>query len=408
MSPIVALDEPDGLRLDMTGAGPAFGSEHTLVEFAAIELGRLGFSSRIAIAPTFACAWAVARFGDEPRAIIESAGVRDAIAPLPVAGLRLESALRDDLASVGIDRVAHLLELPRSTLPARFGEALLHRLDEALGEAMEPIEPVRAVAPPVAEREFDGPTDRVDAIEYTVRDLLRAICETLRSRGDGARSVLVELERSDLDAERLIVTLSQPSQSASRLWKLIQPKLERAHLGFGVEAVRVRVPSAARLRDEQTERWGGDKGPSGAETERAIGELADTLGGRLGTDRVHRVALRESHLPECAFETRSVVSDQHGGVVAATPNDRPTVLLQRPAPAQVVALTPDGPVHGVGYGGAEHEVIGCFGPERIAPEWWRAGRGARDYFAVQLDDGRRLWIFRAVRAGRWFVHGLWA
>jgi protein ImuB len=56
------------------------------------------------------------------------------------------------------------------------------------------------------------------------------------------------------------------------------------------------------------------------------------------------------------------------------------------------------------------------GPERIAPEWWRAGQDAavRDYYRVEDQEGRRFWLFREgsyeERASRprWFVHGLFA
>ena len=57
------------------------------------------------------------------------------------------------------------------------------------------------------------------------------------------------------------------------------------------------------------------------------------------------------------------------------------------------------------------------GPERIAPEWWRAeddSRGTRDYFRVEDAEGRRYWLFREGLYGRetarpdWYVHGLFA
>jgi hypothetical protein len=32
----------------------------------------------------------------------------------------------------------------------------------------------------------------------------------------------------------------------------------------------------------------------------------------------------------------------------------------------------------------------------------------RDYFKVQDEQGRWLWIYRVLEQGCWFVHGLWA
>lgn len=112
--------------------------------------------------------------------------------------------------------------------------------------------------------------------------------------------------------------------------------------------------------------------------------------------------------------------------------DRPTTLLSRPEPADVMALTPDGPVLGLGWRGWRWRVVSSVGPERIGAEWWRWGaerdrseaektkRSARsrarnaapppdrDYFAVQVETGRWLWVCRQVGTGRWFVHGEWS
>ena len=63
-----------------------------------------------------------------------------------------------------------------------------------------------------------------------------------------------------------------------------------------------------------------------------------------------------------------------------------------------------------------HEVAAIEGPERIAPEWWKAHAGAltRDYFRVEDVDGHRFWLYREGLYGaetgrpRWFMHGLFA
>jgi protein ImuB len=400
-SPLVAPDEPDGLLLDVTGCAAVFGGEEGLLRAARAGLRGLGFANRVAIAPTFGCAWAVARHG--AGGIVGAGGVREAVAPLPIAALRVDGDLVEALAEVGIDRVAHLLDMPRSTLPARFGERPLLRLDQALGQAIETIEPVRPLSPPAAERVFDGATDRPEAVELTARELLEEIAAALLERESGAREVEITLERSDLPPERLRISMGRPSRDARHLMKLLGPRLERVNLGFGVEGVRVRVVSSAKLRHDQTSRWddreGGDP--------RALAELVDTLSERLGAGRVLRVRGVESHLPERAFRAEPGVREPRPGPPAGvTCQDRPTVLFGRPFPAEVIALTPDGPVHRVRWRGGDEAVRASVGPERIAPEWWRAPGPARDHFAVQTESGRWLWLAR--EDGRWLVRGVWA
>lgn len=407
LSPIVSPDPPDGLLLDLTGCEQVFGGEDRWTSTALRQLSRLGLHARAAIAPTFGCAWALSRFGPEPVAVVPPGTQREAIAPLPVAALRLEPETIADLGTVGVKTIGQLLDLPRAALPARFGESLLLSLDRALGHAIETIEPLRPSAPHTAERVFDGPTDRTDAIEWTVRDLLGTVTTRLRAESLGTRHVDVTLVRSDLPPELLTVTMGRPSHDPAHLWVLIRPKLERAHLGFGVEGVRVAALALARVQHQQVSCW--DDSETNTATDRARDLLLDTLANRLGPGRVLVASVSESHIPQRAF-----VLHEPGSKERRTPNasiarqDRPTMLLTRPLPAEVVALTPDGPVHRVTCRGQTHDVLACCGPERIAPEWWRHRAPTRDYFTVQREDGRWLWLGRDLTSGRWHVYGIWA
>ncbi|MEM1166907.1 MAG: DNA polymerase Y family protein [Planctomycetota bacterium] len=411
-SPVVALDdtcdEPDTLLLDVTGCARVFGDEWTLARAAHRELARLAVRARVAIAPSFGSAWAVARYGPNRVEVVEEGALRDALASIPMSALRLDEETVSSLAELGLERVEHVLDLPRSALPSRFGEAALHRLDQACGQAIETIVPVRPVPPPGIERVFDGPTDRVDAIELTVRELLGEIAEVLTARGCGACRIEIELVRSDLPPECLSIVMGRPSRDAKHLWSLIRPKLERACLGFGVEAVRVHAKSVRPLRHEQQEAAFNSGRASDVEIRRATEQLLDTLGNRLGVDRVLRARAVESHLPERAFVMEPASSRSPRGQAAVASKDRPTVLFDRPVPAEVVALTPDGPVHRVRWRHGEHAVIASIGPERIAGEWWRGPGSTRDYFKVRCEDGRWVWLARTVEGRRWFVHGVWA
>ncbi len=440
-SPLVAPDGPDGLLVDVSGCERVWGGEDRLVDAALGDLRRLGFQARAAIAPTFGCAWGVARFGAEDRSIVrtDAAGaradgaavrtgargvrtgagsVRTALAPLPVAALRIDEASTSALAELGIERVGDLLDLPRSALPARFGDALLLQLDRALGLAIETIEPVRPEPPPRLERVFDGPTDRTEAIEHTVCELIGELSRELLTRECGVRVLVIDLVRSDLPPERLSITLGRPSRDAKHLWGLVRPRLERAHLGFGVEAVRVLSRRVGRLRHDQKEHW-GDGSISDGERERAAAELIDTLSNRFGRGRVVRAEMVESHLPEHAVAWRPALdAPRSAGRVGRaeqaglTPGDRPTVVFDRPLPARVVTLLPDGPVHRVAWRGGEHAIVSCRGPERVSPEWWRPGSDGveRDYFCVQSETGLWLWLCRRAELGRdaWAVEGVWA
>ena len=97
---------------------------------------------------------------------------------------------------------------------------------------------------------------------------------------------------------------------------------------------------------------------------------------------------------------------------------RPLRLLSRPEPLETVSPVPEnGPPAAFLWRQVRHRLRAAEGPERISPEWWRpdpawAG-GARDYWRVEDEEGRRFWLFREAQprrdgSSRWFLHGLFA
>jgi impB/mucB/samB family len=62
-SPLVTLDLPDGIFIDVAGSAHLFQGEVTLLKDLCQRLAAQGITSRAAIADTPGCAWAVARFG---------------------------------------------------------------------------------------------------------------------------------------------------------------------------------------------------------------------------------------------------------------------------------------------------------------------------------------------------------
>jgi protein ImuB len=146
----------------------------------------------------------------------------------------------------------------------------------------------------------------------------------------------------------------------------------------------------------------------------------DLLAHRLGTARIHRMQLVETHTPEKRFESIRAASVSERSSMNARSladargsDDRPSLLLDRAEPIRVVAMAPQGPVVSLSHGGQTLRIITSIGPERIAPRWWLTGADdhtapARDYFKLQDERGRWWWVYRKVGASKWFVQGMWA
>ena len=151
-TPLVAIDGADGLWLDITGCAHLFGGERALMSDLRHRLAGFGHDARAAVADSPGAAWAAARFREAEQTLLEPGTARSALAPLPVAALRLPAVMVAELERLGLRHIGDLYPLPRASLARRFGMLPGERLDQALGRIDEPISP-RLPAPAFAVRQ---------------------------------------------------------------------------------------------------------------------------------------------------------------------------------------------------------------------------------------------------------------
>lgn len=419
----------DGLWLDITGCSHLFGGEAALLEDLVRRLAAQGLHARTGLAPTPGAAWAVARQHPADavaRRIVPPGGLAEALAPLPVQGLRLGPGVRADLARFGLKRIRDLAGLPRSAVYRRFdarglAETLLRRLDQAYGRREEPIAPP---APPPdfqARRLFAEPMRERPGIEAALDLLLEDLMPQLHAAGRGARLLALSGFHADGRVSRLQAAASAPSRDPAHWRRLFAEKLDGLDPGFGLDAF---VLEASRHQALDAVQAGWDGGDAAAPDPRALARLIDRLAGRFGNERIARVCLAARHLPEQAERRRPALAEppppDGDGIAPPAGPPRPFRLFARPEPLEVIAEVPDGPPLRFRWRRRLHQVARAQGPERIAPPWWQddaAGRGAvRDYYRVEDEAGRRFWLFRDGLYGeprrdgppRWYLHGLFA
>lgn len=410
-SPVVSADPPDGLLIDITGCAHLFGGERALVDALRAALQRLRLTARCVVASTVGAAWGVARFGPRPCAIIEDGRECDALDTLTVHALRLDHVAVAGLAEIGVMRVGQLLALPRTHLPARYGAQVIRRIDQALGQEAERIARTMEAPDFRAALELPGGTTQHEAITSATRLVLADLARQLEQYESGLRQLDAHFARLDAQTLTITVQVSRPTRSAKHLWRLLAPKVERLHLGYGVEGIELTALRVTRIAHTQTTLI--DDRANDRHDEQAFAQMLDTIASRIGHDRLCRAVLRESHRPERA----AVMMPLHAPQPEARPADvpvtfadrpRPSRLFETPEPANGIALSPDGPVMMLAWRGRDHRIIQSIGPERVSGEWWRSREGGRDYFRVQDEGGRWLWAFRDGRTGAWFIHGEWA
>ena len=456
-SPWVAEEAPDSLVVDLTGCAHLFGGEERLVAQIEEDCADMGLTVRSGIADTLGTAWALARFagqsggaarsGDaidqEARATRARAGKRrhwtrggaapqvgaapggvsriappgqayGALAPLPVAALRLDPETVAQLSRLGLRRIGDLLGQPRAALARRFGTGLVLRLDQATGSAPEPVSPARLADHFAVRLTLPEPIGLQADVMAAVDRMLPRLCALLKEKGRGVRSLRLEAHRTDQQAECVTIGLARPGHDADRIRPLLEMKAGEIDAGFGIDMLRLEAVATEPLHERRAvgHLEAGQAVRDRLAGQSALDDLIGRLGARIGLEAITRRHPGASHIPEKTAVTLAAAWSEPAKDWPAPPTPRP-LLMWRPE----VVMAPDRPQlpERFRWRGRTWHLGSARGPERIAPEWWLEDpewrSGSRDYWVVVTAEGARLWLFYAhggaLSAG-WFCQGCFA
>ena len=428
--PWSALDPPDGVLVDVTGATHLFGGEERLLGDVAAAFAARGFAIRAALAPTAGAAWALSHFGPQTSIFSSKEDSLRLLGDLPVAALRLDEDVLTVLRRLGIKRLGELAGVSgegddsaaqaaaRDAFARRFRNRRspaanpLIRLDQLLGRVPEPLLPVIAKPQPMVQRRLMEPIRHRDLLDRVVNDLAADMARALEARNEGARRLELGLWRVDGEVLLRRIELAAATREASHITRLFAARLDDVEAGFGIEAVQLRASWSEPLALSQV-----DLDAAAEQHGTSLAACIDRLSVRLGPKAVTRPVLRASHIPERAQGWQAPldpVTPSQGSLAFHT---RPLKLLDRAERIAVLYASPDGYPQRFRWRGALREVVRVEGPERIAPEWWRerSSTRLRDYYRIEDAAGQRYWIYRQGITGDgrgglpdWFLHGLYA
>jgi protein ImuB len=435
-TPLAALDAPDGVLLDVSGAAHLFGGEKALLGEVVAALSAQGFAARAALAPNPALAWALARFAEielVPPDISDRA-LQKLIADLPIAAMRVNAETIAALSQASLRRIGDLLMRPRAPIAARFGAHIVARLDAILGKRGDPLSPRFETPAYLVERRFAEGIARREDIESTIAGLAHELCALLERHAEGAREIDVSLFRVDGVVKHLTAGTNRPLRDPRLITRLFRERIEAAgeeglDTGYGFDVVRlaaIKVERATMPQSALAIGIGVDANDHNDSNHSAdLADLIDRLGARLGLRRVLRFEQNETHIPEFtiaavpAAQTCGRSNKKSGAELSFTTNAnllpaRPLKLLEKPEPIEAIAAVPDSPPAKFRWRRVWHDVAAIEGPERIAPEWWKHEEPplTRDYFRAEDSFGQRFWLYREglytaeTVEPRWFLHGL--
>jgi protein ImuB len=425
-TPLVALDVPHGLLLDITGCAHLFGGEAKLLKLVCDALTVRGFTVSAAIASNPVCARTMNRHVHGR--IVPDGEEAIAVSPLPVSALGASEAIALGLRRAGLKTIGDVAARGRHEISARFGAAFTTRLAQALGEGDAPISPRKPPPDYIVEKRFAEPVATDTVIAMSLSSLATMLVAAMAQQGKGARRLEALFFRTDGAVRLIAVDTGQPVTEARVIDRLFRERLEALSdpldPGFGFDLIRLSASRSEIVVQQQRDL------DAHVHDSDELAALIDRIAARIGGKRVLVHLPQDTYIPERAV--LSVPAQQN--LVAAQRADwpervddepplRPLRLFERPEEIQVIAQVPDGPPARFVWRRAAHAVVRAEGPERIAMEWWRPdGQGfTRDYFRIEDEQGLRFWLYRDglydrevdPKTGKlvqpaWYMHGLFA
>jgi protein ImuB len=395
-TPAVAVVD-DAILLEVRASLRLFGGAAVLRRRLAAAVQRCGHHGVIAAAPTARSALWLARAGrghDPDAGAAPGAG----LGGLPLACTGWPAEALQLIGRFGIDTLGGLQRLPREGLARRLGTRLLRELDEAWGRAPEVWRWHVPATSFSASLELPAETGDLALLAAACRVLVARLGARLQQSQAGVRQLWLTLahagpvERRPADT-RLRLGLRAATGDPALLQRLLELRLAALPLPSPVVSLALQAPLLADC-PSATRSWL----PEAVDAADRLAGLVERLRARLGDTAVRRLAPAPDHRPERAWRwvapAPAALPDDAGAVPAAAP--RPCWLFATPRRLREVGGVPawQGP------------LMLDDTPERIESGWWDGADVRREYHVARNARGRCGWVFRDLRTGGWYLHGV--
>lgn len=381
-SSLVSAQWPGCLLLEVSASFGLLGAWPRIEARLREELAALGFTHRIAMAPTPRAARVLAGLRDG-LAVDHPAAMQTLLDRVPVRRALLPDDTGERLYRMGLRDLRALRALPVDGMRRRFGLALLDHLDRLYGDADDLL---TYYAPP---DHFDSRIDLECEVEghnallFPLRRMIRDLCICLSIRDGGVQRFVLRLEHETAHTDVEVGLLSAEREPAM-LFELARARLERVQLAHPVLAMRLLakelppfVPATRDLFDvraQQTLPWP---------------QLRERLRARFGDTAVHRVVPTGDPRPERAWRRAEGEVERISQAPIRPP--RPLWLLVKPIPLR------------------DRRLRIVSGPERLESGWWDGDEVRRDYYVLETAQGQRAWAFATPgEQDGWMLHGWFA
>ncbi len=393
-TPVVCLQPPNGLLLEVEASLTLFGSINALQQRITTQIKPLAYTALQSLAPTPGGAWILARSGhvnSEANTIVGQRELQARVMSLPLDLLNLTHEQRNAFTSMGLKTIADCLRLPRAGLSQRLGTDILLQIDQILGHRPDPRK--NYAAPSQFRSQILLPSIVTDTklIIFALKRLLHELSGFLQARGSGAQHLHLGLISATQSTQWLALNLLSPNNDPDHLLALWQEQLERYTLSEPIEGIELQAPKLLPIQANNLDLFSPRK-----PNQQSFTSFLETLRNRLGEDCIQQLHTQNRHLPEQAYIIKPYQTKRNRDTTPTTPFTRPRWLLTQPL---ALKITPQGPWH-------QGRLQLVNGPERIESGWWTSLRVRRDYYIATNPQRQNLWVYRSLGLPtQWFLHG---
>jgi len=377
-SPWLSLDQAQCLLLEIRSCLSLFGGAESLREKLRQTLLGLNHRPVIAISPVQEASTLLTRLGLESL-FTDQQALRSSLGPLPISALPLDEKTIRRLQRTGISQLTDLWRLPRDGLTRRYGKELLRLLDALSGQDDATLSNYQPAPSFYARRDMPVELERLDHFFPAIKQLANEFADFLLARDNSALSLTLEILHYARPATQLGLNFRTSNRNAEHWLNLLREKLERSPLPAPVIAIALSSDAISPFQPERFNLFDDQTFASDGEWL----TLLDQLHARLGHNALTQPTLQDDHRPEYSMNER------FGKLYPAQIlPERPLWLLSKPKLLDI-----------------RHVQLQAE-TERIESGWWDGAPIRRDYKVAQDKHGRKLWVFRDLKSGAWFLHGL--
>ncbi len=342
-----------------------------------------GLSATYAWAPTARAAYWLA-CGGYSQPVLSKASLAQVVFDVELHHIVTPAQLKTFHHS-GIKTVGDVLRLPRDGLARRGGRLLLLQLDEAMGRRAEVVK--RWYPLPYFLEDFDLslPSSELSLLRPIVESLCQSLSHYLQQRQVMTRRVQIRFLHKRESASVMTLGFNRVVSKPKDFLRLFDAQSAQFKLKKEVLVVEL-CCRQFQVMDRESD----DFFDSQVDGKESWAQLEELFHARLGEDYFQPLVNSRDHRPEYAMAASACATNEKNSLT------RPLWML---AKAQRL-----NEIHQAPYWHGQLHLEDSF--ERIEQGWWQGDDIRRDYFVATTDAGAKVWVYRDLRQGQWFLHGV--